>query len=222
MPAWRAFAPWAVPFHLPRLTRWSLAPDCKVGSVAFAVNCFYAALTIFSFSPRKCAVISYCGGVKIQAAFQLVAVLVGNTVGVLDHRRHIIGRNRPMCRLADIERLYVIPIRLRVMFGDVPDRLRFFRCHLLHLVLTRIGIIGQMADIGDVDNMGEFVALVAQHAAQRVGKDIGAHVADMGVVVDCWPAGIDTGFGWVVSVTFGSGMNGNERLDLPRQAVEEA
>src|SRR3546814_9795605 len=68
---------------------------------------------------------------------------------------------------------------------------RSLRSHLLQLVLAAIRIIGEVADIGDVDDMGELVALPAERAAQHIGKHIGAHVADMRVVIDRRPAGID-------------------------------
>ena len=81
------------------------------------------------------------------------------------------------------------------------------------VALARIGVVGQMADISDVDDMGKLVALVGQHPAKRVGKDIRAHIADMRVIIDRWPAGIDTCF---------THMHGDEGFELPRKAVEEA
>ena len=77
------------------------------------------------------------------------------------------------------------------MPGDVPDRLRFLLSHLLHLVLTVICIVGEVANIGDVDDVGEFVTLPTQRPPEDVGKDIGAHIADMRVIVDRRPARID-------------------------------
>ena len=47
------------------------------------------------------------------------------------------------------------------MLRDVPDGLRLFSRHLFYLVLTRIGIIGQVADIGYIDDVGELVTLPA-------------------------------------------------------------
>jgi hypothetical protein len=56
------------------------------------------------------------------------------------------------------------------------------RAASLHLVVAGIGIRRQMADIGDVDDVGEGVeALPArQRPAQRVGEDVGAQIAEMG------------------------------------------
>ena len=56
MPARRAFAPWTVPFHLPRFTLWRLAPDGKVGGVAFAIDLFDPALSIFGLGAGQRAV----------------------------------------------------------------------------------------------------------------------------------------------------------------------
>jgi len=69
-----------------------------------------------------------------------------------------------------------------------------------------------VADIGDVDDVGELVTLEAQRAAQHVGKDIGTHVADMRIVVDCGTAGIDARL---------ARMDRPERLRRAGQAVEQ-
>ena len=70
-----------------------------------------------------------------------------------------------------------------------------------------------MAYVGDVDDMGELIALEAQHPAQRVGEHIGAHVADVRIVVDRRPAGVDARL---------AGMDGREFLDRASKAVEQA
>ena len=80
MPTRRAFAPRAVPLHLPRFARGRLAPDREVGGVAFAFDFFDAAFSVLGFGARQCAVIGDGRGVEIQAAFQLVAMLVGNAL----------------------------------------------------------------------------------------------------------------------------------------------
>ncbi len=139
-------------------------------------------------------------------------MLVRNALGIFDHRGNIIGGDGPMRGLANVQRLYVRPIGLCIMPRDVPDGLGLFGRHLFHLVLTRVGIICQMADIGDVDDMGEFIALVAQHTAQSVGENISAHVADMRVVIDRGAAGIHARLALV---------DRHERFQLTGQAVEE-
>ena len=212
MPAGGALAPRTVPFHLPCLARRCLAPDRKIGSVALAFYCFDPALALFSYRASKPPVIGDCRHVEIEAGVEFVAMPVGNALCEIDHLVDVIGRHRPLGRLADVERLHVRPIGFGVMLGDVPDRLRLGRSHLFHLVFARIAIVGQMTHVGDVDDVGELVALPAQCAAKDIGKDIGPHVADMGVVVDRRPAAVDARFPLV---------NGPEFLQLAGERIEQ-
>ena len=48
-----------------------------------------------------------------------------------------------------------------------------------------------MPDIGDVDDVRQVIALVAQHAAERIGEHIGTHIANMLEIIDRWPASVD-------------------------------
>ena len=139
-------------------------------------------------------------------------MLVGDAGGIGNHCRYIIRCNRPMGRLTDVQRLDIGPIGLGIMARDIPDGLRLFGRHLLHLVFARIGIVGQMADIRNVNDMGELIALIRQHPSQRVGKDIRAHIADMRIIINSRPAGIHPRF---------TGMHRGEGFQLPGQAVEE-
>ena len=51
--------------------------------------------------------------------------------------------------------------------------------------LARVdGVLGEMADVGDVDNLGDLPALELEVAAERVGEREGAVVADVLVAVD--------------------------------------
>ena len=112
-------------------------------------------------------------------------------LGEVDHLGDVVGRDRPARGLADVEVGDVLLERRRIVRRDVPDALRLGTGRRLHLVVADIGIGRQMADIGDVDHMGEGISLPGQHAAQRIGEHIGAQIAEMGVVVDRRPAGID-------------------------------
>src|SRR5690606_25882440 len=53
MPPRRAAAPGAIPLHLPRLARRSLAPDREIGRVALAFDRFDAPLTLSGLRPRQ-------------------------------------------------------------------------------------------------------------------------------------------------------------------------
>ena len=212
VPARSAPAPRRIPFHLPSLARGGFAPDCEVGGVALALDRLDPALAIVGHSARQPPVIGHGRDIEIEPALQFVAVLVRNALGEFDHLRDVIGGDRPLRRLPDIQRLHIGPIGLLVMLGDVPDRLRLARRHFLHLVLARVGIIGEMADIGDVDDVGELQPLPRKRAPQHIGKDIGAHIADVGVVIDRRPAGVDARL---------AGVDGREHLGLPGERVEQ-
>ncbi len=212
MPARRAPAPRAVPLHLAALAFGRLAPDREIGGVALAFHRLDTALSLVGRGARQAAIVGHACDIEIKARGQLVAVLVRDAFRKFDHLRHIVGGDRPVRGLADIERGDIGPIGFGIMARDVPDRPGGGPGRLFQLVLARIGIIGKVADIGDVDHMGEFVALERERAAQHVGKDIGAHVADVGVVVDRRPARIDPRL---------ARMHRHERLGPSGQAVEQ-
>src|SRR3546814_13943512 len=69
-----------------------------------------------------------------------------------------------------------------------------------------------MANIGDVDDMGDIVTLPHQRPAQGVSEDIGAQVAKMSIIINRRSAAIDAHM---------AGRNGRERLNLAREAVEQ-
>src|SRR3546814_19629582 len=70
-----------------------------------------------------------------------------------------------------------------------------------------------MANIGDVDDMGDIVTLPHQRPAQGVSEDIGAQVAKMSIIINRRSAAIDA---------HTAGRNGRERFNLAREAVEQA
>jgi len=212
MPPGRATAPGRVPLHLARLAGRGLAPDREVGGVALAFHCLDAPLAFLGVGAREAAIIGHGRDVEIEPAFQLVAVLVRDALGEFDHLRDVIGRDCPLRRLADVQCAHIGPIGLLVMLGDVPDRLRALGRHLLHLVLARVGIVGQVAHIGDVDDVGELQPLPRERAPQHIGKHVSTHVADMRVVVDRRPAGVDARL---------AGVDGLEHLDLAGERIEQ-
>src|SRR3546814_12452606 len=78
-----------------------------------------------------------------------------------------------------------------------------------------------MADVGDVDDVGELVALVRQRAPERVGEDIGAHIADVRIIIDRRPAAVDARLRRVRRITRYAGVDGLEAFEAARQAVEQ-
>jgi hypothetical protein len=59
-----------------------------------------------------------------------------------------------------------------------------------HFVFASIGIEDEVAHVGDVHYMMQFIAIVSQRAAQYIHEDIGAQIADMGIVIVRLAAGI--------------------------------
>ena len=221
MPARRTFAPRRIPFHLADFARRGLAPDREIRRMALAVDSIDPALkffgAIFGDSARQPAVIGHGRRIEIKPAIEFVAMFVSNGLGKLDHVFNIIGSDRPCGRLADIQRLHIIPIGMGIMFGDLPDiRLFALAClfgrHFFQLVLAFIGIIGQVAHIGNIDDMGELVTLPAQRPPQNIRKDVSAHIADMRIIIDRRPAGIHARL---------AGMDGHECFETAGQAVEQ-
>ena len=212
MPARRAFAPWGIPLHLPRFARGRLAPNGKVGGVAFAIDFVDPRFAIFGDGAGQAAIFWNGRNIEIQTAVEYVAMRVGYAFAPFNHCVDIFGRFG-VRGLADVQPFQIgLKIRL-VKGGDIPCGLSLRCRRFLHLVIARVGVAGQMANIGDVDDMGELVALVGEHATQRVGKDISAHIADMLVIIHRRPAAIHPRFAVV---------NGGEGFQLPGQAVEEA
>src|SRR3546814_21066938 len=73
---------------------------------------------------------------------------------------------RPFCRFDDVEVSDILLEGLGIMRRDVPDTLGLRAGSCLHLVIARVGVGGQMANIGDVDDMGDIVTLPHQRPAQ--------------------------------------------------------
>ena len=211
MPAGRALAPGAVPFHLPRFARRGLAPDGEIGGVALALDRVDAPLAFIRDGAGKTTVIRNSRNVEIEPAIEFVAVLVCDLLAPGDHRLDIFGRARMLFGL-DVQPREVAFEILLIELCDVPGGLALLRRHALHLVFALIRIRGEVADIGDVDDVGEPIALPLQHAPQRVGEDIGAHIADMLVIIDRRPAGIDARLARV---------DGLEDFDCASQRVEQ-
>src|SRR3546814_7222260 len=102
-----------------------------------------------------------------------------NAFGIIDHLADMVRGDRPFCRFDDVEVSDILLEGLGIMRCDVPDTLGLRAGSCLHLVIARVGIGRQMANIGDVDDMGDIVTLPHQRPAQGVSEDIGAQVAKM-------------------------------------------
>jgi hypothetical protein len=54
-----------------------------------------------------------------------------------------------------------------------------------------------MADIGDVHDVLDMIAVEFEDADEQIFKDVGAEVADVGIVVDGEAAGVEANFGGI-------------------------
>jgi hypothetical protein len=70
-----------------------------------------------------------------------------------------------------------------------------------------------VADVRDVDDVGHLVPLPLEHAAQRVGEDVGAQITDVLVGVHGGATRIDVR---------PSGLEGYELLELAPERVEQS
>jgi hypothetical protein len=96
----------------------------------------------------------------------------------------MIGRAADNVRALDVELFRLFEEGNGVSLGDIPGRDAFACGPHFHLVIALILIRGEVADIGDIHHMFHVQPGQAQGAHQHVGGDIGAHIADMGVVID--------------------------------------
>jgi len=85
-------------------------------------------------------------------------------LGKCDHLRHIVGRDRPFAGRDDVEVGDILLESLRVVGGNVPDALGAGAGRRLHLVIARIRVAGQMADIGVISGKRYFIAEIFQRA----------------------------------------------------------
>ena len=191
MPARRASAPGRIPFHLAILAGRRFAPDREILRMALAGDGIDPPFALVIGDAGEAAVIGHGRHVEIKAAVEFVAMKRRDLLGKGDHLGDVIGRERKARRFADVEVLQILLEHRGVMGGDIPDAGGARARGRFHLVVAGIGVRGQVTDIGDVDDVGEGVALPRQHAAQRVGEDIGPEVADMRVIIDGRAAGID-------------------------------
>src|SRR5690606_5590673 len=123
MPARRTFTPRAAPFTLTAFTPRRFAPDGQVRGTAPTFHGMDPAFTVLGRGAGQSSIIGNGGNIEIKAAIQFITMLVSNRLGIFDHLRNIVGCDGPVGRLANIERLYIFPICLGIMSGDVPDRL---------------------------------------------------------------------------------------------------
>jgi hypothetical protein len=189
VPARETAAPRGIPFHLADGIGRRKFPECKIRWVFFlAIELdAYAGLFIADSLAGKLAVAVEFGGIKINT--------VANAIGVAfvfqffyerDLFLNVIRCMRAIfaCRSHDIQAGQVFVEKLLVLLGDFPCVSPLLGCFFLDFIVSGVTIANQMADIGDVHDMMNFVAEQNQGALQDVLKYIGTEVADGRWIVD--------------------------------------
>src|ERR1700694_1708686 len=96
------------------------------------------------------------------------------------HLENVLRGARVVLRPLDSQRVEILEKRLDVLLGELIDRLAMLRGLLDDAVL----------DIGEVHHLRDLVALLEEDPAQQILEEEGAEVADVGIVVHRWTAGV--------------------------------
>ena len=132
---------------------------------------------------------------------------IGVTLGdqVFDHRDHlrdIFGRARLMGGAAYADGIHIGVIPTDGFLGDLANRAPCFTGLRVDLVIH----IGEIAHIGDMI----FAVDMAQQPKQHIKHNRRAGIAEMGAVIDSWPANIEAQIRWI---------NRGENLDFARHRI---
>ena len=96
-----------------------------------------------------------------------------------------------MSRRSDPQSLLVSQERLGVELRNLLGCLALGQGGGDHLVLALLQhLLAHVAHVGDVLDVDDAEVLKLKGTADPVGHEVGAHVADVGVAVDCGPAGV--------------------------------
>jgi hypothetical protein len=104
----------------------------------------------------------------------------------------MIGGAAPVRGLQQIQRAPVVHERFCVALRDGPRRFARALAAYFHLVLALVGVGDKMADIGDIHDMPDVVAVQCQHASQHVLENICSKIPDMRMVVHRGAAAVQT------------------------------
>ncbi len=183
--------PGRLPLHHPLPAVGEGAPQREIGLVALALHRvdpgpLEHALEV---EPGQLAVVGLEGGVEVQAERQRVAVAAFlEGAGELDHPGDVLGGLGPVVGRGHVERRQVVPVGLGVVAGDVLHRTPLEAGRLFDLVLALVGVLDQVPDVGDVDDVADVDAPPAQCPLERVGHHVRPHVAEVLVGVHGRPA----------------------------------
>src|SRR5437016_10985723 len=162
MPPRRAPPPRRVPLHLPVLTGRGSPPHREVAGTAFTLHHFDArALALaFAVEASELSVVVVLGSVEVQPGRERIApaALVEDR-GELDHLRYVVRRLAPDVGFENSKPLDVLFERPGVVLGDLPGVPTLAASREFELVVTLIGVRGEVTDVGDVEDVANVEAL---------------------------------------------------------------
>ena len=109
-----------------------------------------------------------------------------------------------------VKRLHGLMVAVGVVLGNLHGLELLQACLLLDLVVALVGIVLQMAHIGDITHVAHFVAQMLQVAEHHVERDGGAGMPQMGVAINRGTADIHAHIG---------GMQGHETFFLTSERI---
>ena len=194
VPAGKSPPPRAVPFHLPVRVGGAELPEREIGLVALAAHLYPdALLQPLRFQAGQPPVVGEPGGVEVDAVVGAIgeAPLLqppdqGDLLGdVLRGPRQVGGNFHAQQAEVGQEALGEFGRHLPGGAGGLAGG-------ALQLVLARIGVGGEVAHVGDVDDVVHLVTQPPESLLQNVGKNIAAEVADVRRGVHGRTAGVDS------------------------------
>ncbi len=195
MPAGVSDAPGGIPFQGLVLELALGEPEDEIILVPF-VGVFLHALPnaygqIILFVVVEDIVAVQFGGVEIDVASRKVRVAflfqrLNYPDIILDHA----GSGLHHVGTLDIQFPAVLKKRVGVKLGNLHHGLMLPLCALEHLILSGVGVAGQMPHVGNIHHPVHVEAHKAQVFLQHVLHDIAPEVADMGEMVDRRAAGV--------------------------------
>ena len=195
VPAGIADAPGGIPFQCLILELGLGEPEDKVVLIAL-VGVLIDALAhtdseIVLIEVVENIVALKLGGIEVHIAAGEVGIAGVKELGddadiVID----AVGRGLDNVGALDVELLAVREESVGIELCDLHDALVLALCALEHLVLTLVGVGGQVANIGYVHDALDVIAEVAQILFKNVLHDVGTEVADVGKVIDRGAAGV--------------------------------
>ncbi len=216
VPAGKALAP-AIGRPLEDPTLAGGLPQREVGRIAL-VGFDVAAVAgtqVCQRVARQLAVALEPADVVVDVALRRRVRVAGvlERLGQREHLGDVLGRAREDVSRKDVDQRLVGMEGRFVGVGDLARRLVFETGRDEHRIRSAVEpLVAQVSDIGDVLDLEDIDAVVEQGAADQVGQEVAAQVADMGVAVDGRAAGVHPD---------AARFERFDRLDAPAQGIAQ-